>query len=187
MPGCDGKFRESEEQLTVILAQQGDGEAVRQLVELYDRRLLYFLRRILGETEDAFDVLQMVWLTVHRNLRKLKSPRAFRVWVYQIAHAQAISHYRKITRQQILVEEWGRNTPTEQLVDETPFENAEIVHLALNALSVDHRRLLTLRFLEDMSLEDIAEVLQCRSGTVKSRLHYAKTALRRRIEEMDHA
>ncbi|MBL8851130.1 MAG: sigma-70 family RNA polymerase sigma factor, partial [Planctomycetaceae bacterium] len=67
-----------------------------------------------------------------------------------------------------------------------PSPNAELVHAALGALSVDHRRVLTLRFLEDMSIEDIAAVLSCSHGTIKSRLHYAKAALRRRIEELSH-
>ena len=66
------------------------------------------------------------------------------------------------------------------------FESAELVHAALAGLSIDHRRVLTLRFLEDMSIEDIAEVVSCSAGTVKSRLHYAKGALRRRIEELTH-
>jgi RNA polymerase sigma-70 factor (ECF subfamily) len=64
------------------------------------------------------------------------------------------------------------------------FDNAELVHRALEDLSVDHRRVLALRFLEEMSIEEIAEVVGCSAGTVKSRLHYAKLALRRRIEEL---
>ena len=68
-------------------------------------------------------------------------------------------------------------------VDDAAFENAELVHQAnCTGLSVDHRRVLTLRFLEDMTIEEIAEVVGCSPGTVKSRLHYAKLALRRRIE-----
>ena len=176
----------SEERLTVLLAQQGDAEALRALVEIYDRRLLYFIRRILGDTEDAFDVVQAVWLTVHRKLRKLKSPEAFRVWVYRIAHDQAVSLLRKKTRQEIAVDGLQEISTPDHSVDETTFENAEWVHAALDALSVDHRRVLTLRFLEDMSIEQIADVLACQPGTVKSRLHYAKAALRRRIEELQH-
>jgi RNA polymerase sigma-70 factor (ECF subfamily) len=72
-------------------------------------------------------------------------------------------------------------------VDTAAFDNAELVHVALQDLSVDHRRVLTLRFLEDMSIEEIAEVVGLSSGTVKSRLHYAKFALRRRIEELTDA
>jgi RNA polymerase sigma-70 factor (ECF subfamily) len=68
-------------------------------------------------------------------------------------------------------------------VDEVHFDNAELVHAGLQALSVDHRRVLTLRFIEDMTIEEIAAVIGCSAGTVKSRLHYAKLALRRQIEE----
>ena len=76
MSGMMDEVQQSEEAALVLVAQQGDGEAFRTLVELYDRRLLYFIRRILGETEEAFDVLQEVWLRVHRNLRKLRSTRS---------------------------------------------------------------------------------------------------------------
>lgn len=177
------EFRQSEE--AVLLAQQGDGQAFRTLVELYDRRLLYFIRRILGESEEAFDVLQEVWLRVHRNLHQLRSPRAFRVWLYRIAHDQTISALRR-SRRAIPLEE----PPLEQVPDvylpDSIFDAADLVHTALTSLSWDHRRVLTLRFLEDMSIDEIADVLDCSPGTVKSRLHYAKAALGRRIEESTH-
>src|SRR5688572_4471365 len=87
-----------EEALLVLRAQQGDGQAFRALVELYDQRLLYFIRRVLDESDEAFDVLQEVWLQVHRNLRRLRSPRAFRVWLYRIAHDQTMSALRRSRR-----------------------------------------------------------------------------------------
>ncbi len=74
--------------------------------------------------------------------------------------------------------------PPDAAVEDATFDDAELVHAALVGLSVDHRRVLTLRFLEDMPIEEIAEVVGCAPGTVKSRLHYAKLALRRRIEEL---
>jgi RNA polymerase sigma-70 factor (ECF subfamily) len=176
---------QTEEAMLVLLAQQGDGQAFRTLVEAYDRRLLYFVRRIFDEAEEAFDILQEVWLRVHRNLRKLKSPRAFRVWLYRIAHDQAISALRRHHRLVPL-----EHVPAEEMVDEEGSEvvmdSAEIVHAALKTLSMDHRRVLVLRFLEDMSIEEIAEVLDCSLGTVKSRLHYAKAALGRWLEESRH-
>ena len=172
-----------EERLTVLLAQEGDREAFGRLMDRYDRRLLYFVQRILGETDGALDLLQSVWLIVHRRLRKLRSPEAFRVWLYQIAHDQAVTELRRKTKRPLPFEEsveFGSTDAT--ILDETAFENAELVHAALRDLSVDHRRVLTLRFLEEMSIEEIAEVVGCAAGTVKSRLHYAKVALRRRIE-----
>jgi RNA polymerase sigma-70 factor (ECF subfamily) len=115
----------------------------------------------------------------------LKSPRAFRVWLYRIAHDQAISALRRYHRAVPL-----EHVPAEEIVDEEGSElvmdSAELVHAAMKTLSMDHRRVLTLRFLEDMSIEEIAEVLDCSPGTVKSRLHYAKAALADWIEESQH-
>jgi RNA polymerase sigma-70 factor (ECF subfamily) len=169
----------------VLGAPQGNREAFSRLIDRYDRRLLYFVRRILGENDAALDVVQSVWLHVHRKLGKLKSPDAFRVWLYRIAHDQAVTELRRKSTRAVFADD----TDTSQVEDDTnvdsvAFDNAELVHVALRYLSVDHRRVLTLRFLENMSIEEIAEVTAQESGTVKSRLHYAKLALRRRIEEL---
>lgn len=184
MPVLD-QLQQIQERLTILLAQQGNRESLSKLVDFYDPRLLYFVRRILGETDGALDVLQSVWLIVHRKLGKLKSPDAFRVWLYRIAHDQAVSELRKKSKRPLSIEDLETMQPaTDARSDDSEFENAELVHLALQGLSVDHRRVLTLRFLEDMTIEEIAEVIGCSPGTVKSRLHYAKSALRRRIEEL---
>lgn len=173
---------QADESSTVLRAQKGDGEAFRALVEAYDRRLLYFLRRILNESEEAFDVLQEVWLCVHRNLRTLRAPEAFRVWVYRIAHDQAMSALRRQNRS-LPVDD----RPADQIPDidesERRKESAEQIHAALHRLSADHARVLTLHYLEEMGVGEISEVLACSVGTVKSRLHYARIALRRGIEE----
>lgn len=171
----------------VLGAQGGDREALSKLIDLYDQRLLYFVRRIVGETDGAFDVLQSVWLTVHRKLASLRSPDAFRVWLYRIAHDQAISELRRKSRRPLPIDDVeSMQTITEGNGDAETCDNAELVHRALQDLSVDHRRVLTLRFVEDMSMEEIASVIGLSSGTVKSRLHYAKQALQARIEELTH-
>ncbi len=173
------------ERLLVLCAQQGNREAFSRLVDLYDRRLLYFVRRILGHTDGALDVLQSVWLTVHRKLTTLQAPDAFRVWLYRITHDQAISELRKRLKRPLPVDDFETALITaEESADVVAFDNAELVHQALHELSINHRRVLTLRFLEEMSIEEIAQVVGHNVGTVKSRLHYAKLALRRRIEEL---
>lgn len=174
-----------EERLTVLLAQGGDRDAFRRLLDLYDARLLYFVRRILGDADGALDVLQTVWLAVHRRLGDLRAPDAFRVWVYRIAHDQAVAELRRKARRPVAFDDAPGGPPDPARPEcDARFEDAELVHAALPDLSDDHRRVLTLRFLEDMSVDEIAAVVGCGAGTVKSRLHYAKAALRRRIEEM---
>ena len=173
------------ERLLVLCAQEGNREAFSRLIDVYDRKLIYFIQRILGHIDGALDVLQSVWLIVHRKLTTLQSPDAFRVWIYRIAHDQAISELRRKLIRPTPVDDLEEVLVTdEQCAEVTAFENAELVHQGLKELSIEHRRVLTLRFLEDMSIEEIAQVIGAHAGTVKSRLHYAKLALRRQIEEL---
>lgn len=132
--------------------------------------------------DQALDVLQEVWVTIFRRLRKLRSPAAFRVWLYQIAHDKVVSLIRQSAREEAiherLLDEQGNNADD---ADPIP-DNAELVHRALGELSAEHREVLVLRFLEDLSLKEIAQLLRCSLGTVKSRLHYAKQAIKIKIE-----
>lgn len=177
----------AEEQETVLRAQKGEHAAFSRLVDAYDRRLLYFVRRIVGESDLAFDVLQNVWLIVHRRLRGLASPQAFRVWIYRIAHDQAVGELRKKIRRPVTIEdiEAGAVESPNRGEFEADFDNAELVHIGLQRLSLDHRRILTLYYLEGMKVGEIADVLSCHDGTVKSRLHHARIALRHQIEELE--
>lgn len=170
-----------QERLLVAQAQQGDASAFQVLVRACEPRLLYFIRRFEQDEHRAADVMQDVWLTVFEKLRRLRSANAFRGWVYRIAHDRLVTHIRRDRRSPQLMDVSDADVAS---VDEfVRSELAEAVHEALGRLSADHRAVLTLRFLEDLSLAEIAEVLRERLGTVKSRLHYAKAALRRRLQE----
>ena len=76
--------------------------------------------------------------------------------------------------------------PVGQIEPGVSTENIELIHHALGYLSAAHREVLTLRFLEDMSLEEVSQVVGCPIGTVKSRLHHAQHLLREKIEELNH-
>lgn len=180
-------YREMEEQILIQHAQYGDHNAFAMLIDRYDRRLVYFVRRLLGDSDATIDVMQSTWLQVHRRLRGLRAPQAFRVWLFRIAHDQAVSELRRkrlrptrIDMESEEVADTRHESPGEYL------ENAELVHHALAYLSLEHRQVLTLRFLEDMTVEEIAEVTRLPAGTVKSRLHYARLAIRTQIEELSH-
>ncbi len=173
----------------MLRAQVGDLGAFHELVELYHERLTYYIHRMVQDSHESRDLLQQVWLDTFRTLAKLQSPGAFRVWLYRVAHDRAVNHLRRKrvdlnAREQLAVEA----IETEDRNDLELLENAELVHFALNKLSVIHREVMTLRFLEEMDVKDIARVMKCSEGTVKSRLHYARNAMRRIIcEERGHA
>jgi RNA polymerase sigma-70 factor (ECF subfamily) len=165
-------------------ARQGDRAAFQCLVDEYDRRLLYFMRRFERDPHRALELVQDVWLTVFRRIGKLEFPNAFRTWLYRIAHAQAVNAVRRKVREPLCEPLMGNDIPMRNSASTT--DEAELVHRALEQISPEHREVLLLHFLEGMPLAEIGEILDCPAGTVKSRMHYAKQALRSAIEEMDH-
>jgi RNA polymerase sigma-70 factor (ECF subfamily) len=175
------------EQLLVIRAQARDPGAFRELVQRYERRLLYYIRRILGDGSESSDVLQEVWLRVFLKLASVRAPEAFRVWLYKIAHDETVSCMRRRSKACAVKDEEAPLPPRVDPCNELELlDNAELVHQALGRLSQPHREALTLRFLEDLGLAEIAEIVGCELGTVKSRLHYAKIALREQLERHFH-
>jgi RNA polymerase sigma-70 factor, ECF subfamily len=172
------------ERVLVLRAQVGDRAAFHELVDLYQERLTYYVNRLVQDWHQARDILQQVWLDVFRKLGRLQSPNAFRVWLYRVAHDRVVTFIRRQTLDSNVTEQLATNSvEIEHWNDLELLENAELVHFALNKLSIVHREVMTLRFLEDMDINEIARVMKCSEGTAKSRLHYAKAAMRRIVEE----
>ena len=169
----------------VLRCQAGDEPAFAELVERFVPRLRYYLRKMLGNAHAAEDALQEVWLDVFRSLPRLSDAGAVTAWLYRIARDRAFRTVRQQRNHRPLVE---ADIPTVgDDGEEFSAADAEAIHLALDTLPPEHREVLVLRFLEEMSYEDIARVAGCELGTVRSRLHYAKRGLRRALEaRSDH-
>jgi RNA polymerase sigma-70 factor (ECF subfamily) len=175
------------ERLLVVRAQAGDDAAFAELVERFSPRLRYFLRKLLASpcrerppwrSDDVEDTLQDVWLDVLRALPRLNDPQALVAWLYRIARDRAFARLRKARPTEQLRDD---NTIAEATADDGrdfSAEDATQIHAALDTLPPEQREVLVLRFLEDMTYEQIASVTNSNLGTVRSRLHYAKRALR---------
>ncbi len=148
----------------------------------WEPRLLYYLRRLVPQEADAWDALQRTWLAVYRDLRRLKDPKALRTWLYRVARNQAATHCRRQFRHEARRDD-GADLANIAGPDWSPaLEDAERVHKALAALSLPHREVITLQFLEQMTIDEIAAITKTPPGTIKSRLHYAKLALKGLLE-----
>ncbi len=160
-----------------LRCQSGERGAFEDLIALMERPLLYFATSLTGSQDAALDVLQDVWLKVFRGMRKLKDPGALRPWLYTITHGIAVDRIRRNSSRRQAEEEQIRDF---QEADEPAFadEDAAAIHAALEQITLKHREVLVLHFLEDLSLAEIAQVVGRSEGTVKSRLHYAKRALK---------
>lgn len=171
------------QRLLVLRCQAGDEKAFAALVAQYQPALRYYLRKVLSGVCDADDVLQEVWLDVFRSIAKLVDADAFRGWLYKVARARALKQFRKrrLDFQPLYeaeVVDAGSNT------DSFTAEAVEIIHQAIDVLPTAQREVLVLRYIEDMSYEEIARIVDCNVGTVRSRLHYAKRALRDQLDKV---
>jgi RNA polymerase sigma-70 factor, ECF subfamily len=171
------------ERLLVVRAQAGDEAALAELVERFSPRLRYFLRKLLSSADHAEDVLQDVWLDVVRGLARLADPQALVAWLYRIARDRAFGRLRKARRIELALDEQQVIDPAS--VDEEDFstEDAARIHAGLDELPAEQREVLVLRFLEEMSYVEIARVVGCQIGTVRSRIFYGKRALRQALQK----
>jgi len=160
-----------------LRCQAGEPGAFEDLIAVMERPLLYYAMTLTGNADSALDVLQEVWIKSFRSIRKLRDPGSLRSWLYSITHGIAVDRIRKnYSREQaeaVHLEDFEE-------AEEPSFanEDAAAIHQALSEIGLKHREVLVLHFLEDLSIAEIAEVVGCSEGTVKSRMHYAKRAMK---------
>ena len=167
--------------LLVLRCQAGDERAFARLHEQFGARTLGYLRGLVGD--DAEDVQQEVWLAVYRQVSQLADPGAFCTWLFRTARHRAIDHLRRRRRERELFVE---NEDVELLPD--PAGRAESIDVAqweelLHELPALQREALVLRHNDEMSYAEIALVVGCPVGTVRSRLFHA----RQRLEQLLNA
>jgi RNA polymerase sigma-70 factor (ECF subfamily) len=161
----------------------GDATALTELVELWERPLLYYLQRLLESEPDAWDALQETWLRAVRDLHRLRDERAFPAWLYTIARNAAFSARRRRRLVEPLPDGEGGGEPQAGVPE--PFLDgwdAMDIHAALSRLSLAHRDALTLHVLEGFTIAEIGAITGTAEGTIKSRLHHAKRAMRALLE-----
>ncbi len=158
------------------------------MVRTWERPLFYYVRRLVDDEDEALHVSQQTWVKVLGGLRGLREPRKLPAWLYGIARKTALSHLRTRYSERSLF----RNDQAVPGIDDgdvhLSVDDAEQIHYGLGRMSLMHREILTLFFLQDLSIEEIAAVLEIPTGTVKSRLHHAKRVLRAilKAEESSH-
>ncbi|HXR38323.1 MAG TPA: RNA polymerase sigma factor [Terracidiphilus sp.] len=160
-----------------LRCQSGEPGAFEDLIAVMERPLLYYATSLTGSTDSGLDVLQEVWIKAFRSIRKLKDPGSVRSWLYSITHGIAVDRIRSnISREQAEKVELDDF----QEAEEPSFteEDAAAIHQALSEIGLRHREVLVLHFLEDLSVAEIAKVVGCSEGTVKSRIFYAKRAMK---------
>lgn len=185
---------ETDQQL-VERAQKGDSRAFDLLVRKYQHKIIGLISRYVHDSGDVQDVAQEAFIKAYRALGKFRNDSAFYTWMYRIAINTAKNHV--VAR--------GRRPPSSDLdiMDAEVLDNSgrladmetpesamardqleSVVYGAIDNLTEDLRTAITLRELEGLSYEDIAEVMQCPVGTVRSRIFRAREAVDARIQAL---
>lgn len=168
----------------MLRAQAGDHEALDALLKRVQTPLFRYIQSLVMETALAEDVLQEVFLRMYRKLHWLREPELFRPWAYRIATNEA---FRQLKRQRL----WAMRVDDEALLANVPAAppRAEItaewaaqLSQMIAALSPASRAVIGLYYLHELSLEEVAVVLDIPVGTVKSRLAYGLSQLRKQVK-----
>ena len=183
----------ADEQLLVQRAREGDTDSFRILFDRYHRGIFHVIYGLLGDREEAADLTQEAFVRVHRSLGRLRAEGAFGAWLKRIAINLCRDHRKQRRLPTSSLE--ATSAGAESAWAEEPaggddsaasgILGAELraqVRRALRQLSVDRRTVVVLHHLEGHPVDEIARLLGCSVGTVKSRLSRARDELRRALK-----
>ena len=184
----------------VVQAQNGDADAMGELYQQTSPRVFALALRLTKNREQAMDVVQETYLSAMQNIQKLQHPEALMSWLYQIAAHQCHRLYHKEGKYVLTNQEDDSGTPyfeslpdpDEAILPHVATEQADTRRLMLDLverLPEQQRECVLLFYFSGCTVEQIAEIQDCSTGTVKSRLNYARKKLKEEIvaiEERDH-
>lgn len=184
-----------EDRDLVRRARDKDLAAYDELVRRYHGKLYGVLYNMTGNKEDAEDMIQEVFITAYKALPRFEGKASFYTWLYRIAVNRTINFLKKrknratlsleemdtaVERDEAYVERMARDNPFR---DATLTELQEKLNKAIMALSENHRAVVVLHDIEGVPHEEIGKMLGCSSGTIRSRLFYARRELQSLLSE----
>jgi len=172
-----------QENWWVLRAQSGDLEALNELLKAVQEPLYRYISSLVSQQHLAEDILQEVFIRIHRKLGWLREPELFRPWAFRVATNETFRRLKQERRwsDQVRDEDSLRAIPAQPPREEFAPEVVERLPQLLDGLSPASRAVIVLYYLNEMSLEDVAAALAIPVGTVKSRLAYGLESLRRRL------
>jgi RNA polymerase sigma factor (sigma-70 family) len=178
-----------QDNLLIERVLAGETDAFEQIVTRYQKRVYSLCYRMTGNEQDAYDLSQEAFLRVYNNLKSFKGDSSLSTWIYRISSNICIDHLRRSKKARIisLTPAYEEESSEIDLPDDTyspevnysKQELAEAIGSAINRLSSDHRQIIILRDINQLSYDEIGRVLDLEPGTVKSRIFRARDNLRR--------
>lgn len=184
---------DEREKLLIKKCRSGDVEAFEQLISSYERRAYNIALRVMGNEEDAKDMAQEAFIRIYRAIKDFKEQSAFSTWLYRIVTNVCLDEIRKRKKQKLVSLEGNLEsiigdvqveTGTSSGQPEAAYELEEqkrVIMKAIYELSEEYKTAVILRDIQGFSYEEIAAILDCSSGTVKSRISRGRNLLRDKL------
>jgi len=191
IPGAVASPIEREDAQLVTASKNGDQDAFSLLVQRYQRRVFNLVFRMLQNYEEASEITQEAFLAAWQGLRSFRGEARFSTWLYRIAYNCALKQLELRKREQTL----NQALQSEQALEPADgghaahlamLDNQEMVQEQLSQLPPKYRIVLILRHLQDMTYEEMAEVLTMPVGTIKTHLFRARNLLKERLQALEY-
>ncbi|HQY29402.1 MAG TPA: sigma-70 family RNA polymerase sigma factor [Burkholderiaceae bacterium] len=170
----------AEDRLLVERARDGDQRAFAELVRRHQDRVFRFVLRMTGSRDEAMDLTQDTFMKAWQALPRWQPQAQFRTWLFQIARNGALDLLRRRGRVEFVPLDEGPAVPAHAPAPDERLEirqRYDLLDAALRSLPAEHREILLLREVEELSYAEIGTALEIHEGTVKSRLARARVAL----------
>ncbi|RME70629.1 MAG: sigma-70 family RNA polymerase sigma factor [Verrucomicrobia bacterium] len=183
------------DRLLIERVQAGEVAAFDVLVQRYRERIFSVIYNLTSNREDAADLTQETFIKAFQSINRFKKSSSFFTWLYRIAINNTLSHLRKHRLRRFfslekLTEDEHNKEVISALVDKCGSDKESLIkelqeklNEAFQKLSFKHRTVLTLFEIDQLSHQEIAEIMDCSVGTVRSRLHYAKQQMQSYLQD----
>jgi RNA polymerase sigma-70 factor, ECF subfamily len=176
----------------VVLAREQNPDLYGEIIERYQGKLFAYLYRLIGNRDEAEDLLQDVFIKAYKNLNSFDAERKFSSWIYRIAHNEAVNHIKRKSLKRFI--SWEDISSTKDKLESSSAEegaddawirreSGREVDEAINGLPIKYKQVLLLRFFSDKSYEEIGEILGKPVNTVGTLINRAKKKLAEEIEK----
>jgi len=193
IPNIASSYAEQDDAALVSACQVGDQEAFALLVQRHQRFVFNLVFRMLGQYEEADEVTQETFLAAWQGLPGFRGKARFSTWLYRIAYNCALKQLEQRKRDQALqlaiqVEQADQRINNDERIgaEIEAHDRQTIIREHLSKLPAKYRIVLVLRHLQEMTYEEMAEILTMPVGTIKTHLFRARNLLKERLEALEH-
>ncbi len=181
---------QSDEQI-VLLIRKGDKELFGVLIDKYEAKLTRYIKRFLQNEEDITDIVQNVFIKVFVNLQSFDVDRTFNSWIYRIAHNETVTYLKKRGNEKVSFLDFDTVFPhpfAKETADKGTLDKEleDLMTSSLSLIPLKYKEVLVLYYYEELSYQEIADVLHIPIATVGVRLRRGREQLEKHIKKEDH-